>query len=70
MPPSKLNEISNAAQRQNIRINPDKPQDDFYFYYTIDIGNGQKKKSNLIKANINLIKEVFLFLNNLIFKYY
>ena len=50
MPPSKLNEISNAAQRQNIRINPDKPQDDFYFYYTIDIGNGQKKKSNLIKA--------------------
>ena len=50
MTASKLNEITNAVQRQNIRINVDKPQDDFYFYHVIDIGNGQRKKSNLVKA--------------------
>ena len=50
MSESKLNEIANAAQRQNIKINIDKPQDDFYFYFILEIGNGQKKKSNLVKA--------------------
>ena len=43
MSESKLNEIANAAQRQNIKINIDKPQDDFYFYFILKIGNGQKK---------------------------
>ena len=47
---SKLNEITNATQRQNIRINVDKPQDDFYFYHIVDIGNNHKKKSPLVKA--------------------
>ena len=50
LPSNKLNEIANAALRQNIKINTDKPQDDFYFYHIVDIGNNHKKKSPLVKA--------------------
>ena len=50
MPQNQLNQIANIARKQNINIDVNNPENDFYFYHTVNIGNNLKKKSNLVKA--------------------
>ena len=45
MPFDKLNEIVNVNN-----MNKNNPEEDFYFYHIVDIGNKKRKKSNLVKA--------------------
>ncbi len=50
MPQNQLNHIANLGKKQNINIDVNHPENDFYFYHTVNIGNDLKKKSNLVKA--------------------
>ena len=45
-----LNNLAKKANEKNINININNPEDDFYFYHKVDIGNNLKKKSDLVKA--------------------
>ena len=64
MDEKELDDLIEKAKKKNININKNNPEEDFYFYHTIEIGNDQKKKSDFQKAKLYKNEHFIVEFNN------
>ena len=50
MNPNELDSLASQAEKRGININKENPINDFYFYHSVELGNGLKKNSKLVPA--------------------